>query len=194
MRGEFTLTDFVLSSGNYCRPYRTPWGAFHSRGYQVSSGVSSAAIVIGRPVTLDYTEAGNTSNASHVKASTADNTFYLVGIAAETISGSTAVEGTPIKVYEANDMQEFRAVTKAGTLQSSHVGLTKTLHWDSTLAIAYVDLSASTAADHRVIVTDLHPSYQQGDSGGEVIFKFMRNSYRQGSTIVSSTPYLAFYR
>lgn len=188
------MTDFVLSSGNICRPYRTPWGAFHQRGYQVSSGVSSAAILQGRPVTLDYTEAGNTSNASHVKASTADNTFYLVGIAAETIQGSTAAEGTPIQVYEANDMQEFRAVTKAGTLQSSQVGLTKTLHWDSTLNIAYVDLSASTAADHRVIITQLHPAYSQGDSGGEVIFKFMRNSFRQGSTIVSSTPYLAFYR
>jgi hypothetical protein len=188
------MTDFALSSGNICRPYRTPWGAFVTRGMQVSSGVSSAAIMAGRPVTLDYTEAGNTSNASHVKASTADNTFYLVGIAAETIQGSTAVEGTPISVWEANPMQEFTAVTKAGTLQSSHVGLTKTLHWDSTLNIAYVDLSASTGSDHRVVVTGLNPRFNQGDSGGEVTFRFLTNSYRQGSTIQSSTPYLAFYR
>jgi hypothetical protein len=188
------MTDFVLSSGNICRPYRTPWGGFVTKGMQVSSGVSSAAIVIGRPVTLDYTEAGNTSNASHVKASTGDNTFYLVGIAAQTVSGSTATEGNDISVWEANPMQEFRAVTKAATLQSSHVGLCKTLHWDSTLAIAYVDLSASTASDFRVLVTGLLPNYSQGDSGGEVSFRFLTNSYNQGSTRLSSTPYLAFYR
>lgn len=188
------MTDFTLSSGNICRPWRTPWGSFVTRGMQVSSGVSSAAILLGRPVTLDYTEAGNTSNASHVKASTADGTFYLVGIAAETQQGSTAVEGTPIEVWEANPMQEFRAVTKGATLQSSQVGLTKTLHWDSTLGIAYVDLTASTAADHRVLVTGLLPGYSQGDSGGEVSFRFLTNSYRQGSTVLSSTPYLAFYR
>ena len=186
------MADFTLSSGNICRPYRTPWGAFPTRGFGVSTGVSSAAIHLGRPVTLDYTEAGNTSNAGLVKASTADNTFYAVGIAAEAVSGSTAVAGTPIAVWEANPQVEFQAVTKAGTLQSSQIGLTKTLHWDSTLNIAYVDLSASTATDHRVVVTQLID--QQGDSGGKVAFRFITNSYRQGSTILSSTPYLAFYR
>lgn len=187
------MADFTLSSGNICRPYRTPWGAFNTRGMGVSTGVSSATIHLGRPVTLDYTEAGNTSNAGLVKASTGDNTFYLVGIAAEQVSGSTAVAGTPIAVWEANPMAEFQAVTKFGTLQSSQVGLTKTLHWDSSLNIAYVDLSASTAADHRVVVTQLID--QQGDSGGKVAFRFISNSLaRQGSTIGSSTPYLAFYR
>lgn len=186
------MADFTLSSGNICRPFRTPWGAFHTRSYGVSTGVSSAAIALGRPVTLDYTEAGNTSNAAFVKASTGDNTFYLAGIAAEAASGAAAVAGTAISVWEANPMQEFVAVTKAGTLQSSQVGLTKTLHWDSTLSIAYVDLSASTATDHRVVITQLVDA--QGDSGGRVAFKFLTNSYRQGSTVLSSTPYLAFYR
>lgn len=187
------MTDFTLSSGSICRPHRSPWGAFPTRSFKVSSGVSSAAIQLGRPVTLDYTEAGNTSNAAYVKASTADNTFYLAGIAAEGASGSTAVNAvTAISVWEACPLVEFKAVTKAGTLQSSQVGLTKTLHFDSTLNIAYVDLSASTAADHRVVVTDLLD--QQGDSGGYVAFRFLTNSNRQGSTIVSSTPYLAFYR
>src|SRR5690348_3414542 len=102
------MTDYALSSGSICRPYRTPWGAFVSRSMQLSSGVSSAAINLGRRVTLDFTEAGNTSNASHVKASTAINHFYCVGIAAETQQGSSAVEGTPMMVWEANPMQEFR--------------------------------------------------------------------------------------
>lgn len=188
------MADYTLSSGNICTPYRTPWGAFHTNSYQISSGVSSAAIHTGRVVTLDYTEAGNTSNASHVKASTGDNTFYTVGVAAQTVSGSSAVEGGEISVWEANPQQEFTAVTKFGTLQSSQVGLTKTLHWDSTLNISYVDLSASTATDHRVVITRLHPSFAQGDSGGQVCFRFITNRREQGSTVNSSTPFLAFYR
>lgn len=186
------MADLTLSSGSICRPLRTPWGAFHTISYGISTGVSSATIHVGRPVTLDYTEAGNTSNAEMVKASTGDNTFYLVGIAAEQASGSTATRGTKITVWEANPMQEFKAVSKAGTLESSHIGLTKTLHWDSTLNIAYVDLSASTATDHRVVVTKLIDSI--GDSGGYVGFRFISNYVNQGSTVNSSTPYLAFYR
>jgi hypothetical protein len=185
------MADFE-SSGNICRAFRTPWGAFHTRTYGVSTGVSSATIHLGRPVTLDYTEAGNTTNAAFVKASTGDNLFYAVGIAAEGASGSTAVAGTPITVWEANPMQEFVAVTKAANLSSSQVGLTRTLHWDSTLNIAYVDLSASTATDHRVVVTQLIDA--QGDSGGRVAFRFISNRREQGSTVNSSTPFLAFYR
>lgn len=186
------MTDFVLSSGNICRPYRSPWGAFPTKTYGVSTGVSSAAIVLGRAVTLDYTEAGNTSNAGLIKGSTADNTFYLVGIAAEAASGSSAVAGTQISVWEANPMVEFQAATKNGTLQSSQVGLTKTLHRDSTLDITYVDLGASTASDNRVVITQLLG--QQNDSGAYVAFRFIANRREQGSTINSSTPFLAFYR
>jgi hypothetical protein len=191
------MTDFVLSSGSICRPFRSPWGSFPTRGFAVSSGVSSAAIQLGRPVTLDFTEAGQTSNASYVKASTADNTFYLAGIAGEAASGVGAVNGvTMISVWECNPLVEFKAVTKAGTIQSSHAGLTKTLHFDSTLNIAYVDLSASTASDHRVVITQAVgvDGASQGDSGAYVAFRFIGDSRRQGSTIVSSTPYLAFYR
>lgn len=186
------MADFTLSSGSIARPFRSPWGSFPTRTFGVSTGVSSATIWAGRPVTMDYTEAGNTSNAAFVKGSTGDNTFYLAGIAAETQSGSSAVAGTPVSVWECNPNVEFKAVTKAGTLQSSQVGLTKTLHWDSTLNIAYVDLSASTATDHRVIVTQLLD--QQGDSGGYVAFRFLTNRREQGSTVNSSTPFLAFYR
>jgi hypothetical protein len=189
-REVINMADIVLSSGNICRPFRSPWGAFPTRSFGVSTGISSATIHLGRPVTLDYTEANNTSNASMVKASTADNTFYLAGIAGET--ATTSSRGTLISVWECNPNVEFRAVTKAGTLESSHIGLTKTLHWDSTLNIAYVDLSASTAADHRVVVTQLIDSI--GDSGGAVAFRFLPDSRRQGSTVCSSSPFLAFYR
>lgn len=189
------MTDFTLSSGSICRPYRSPWGAFPTRTFTVSTGVSSAAIPIGRQVTLDYTLADPTTNAGYVKGSTGAHlaTFYLVGIAAEAASGSTAVAGvTAISVWEANPLVEFKAATREGTLQSSQVGLTKSLYWDSTLAIACVDLGASTAADNRVVITQLLDAV--GDSGGYVAFRFIGNSRQQGSTLVSSSPYLAFYR
>jgi hypothetical protein len=186
------MTDFTLSSGSICRPYRSPWGAFPTRSFGVSTGVSSAAIPLGRVVTLDYAEAGNSSVNQYIKGSTsADNHFYCVGIAAEA-APSTALIGQVISVWECNPLVEFKAVTKFGTLQSSQVGLTKTLHRDSTLDIAYIDLSASTAADNRVTITQLIDA--QGDSGGYVAFRFLTNSYSQGSTRISSTPYLAFYR
>lgn len=186
------MADLTLSSGNICQPYRSPWGAFPTREFGVSTGVSSAAIVSGQPVTTDYTLGNNTTNAAYVKASTADNTFYLAGIAAGNMSGSSAVAGSKLSVWECNPLLEFKAVTKGGLLASSHVGLTKTLHWDSTLAIAYVDLGASTAADHRVVVTQMVGDI--GDSGGYAAFRFLSNFNRQGSTVTSSSPLLAFYR
>lgn len=187
------MADFTLSSGSICRPHRSPWGSFPVREYAVSTGVSSAAILAGRVVTLDFTEAGNGTNAGYVKASTTDNYFYGVGIAAGNVSGSTAVVGvTALSVYEFNPLVEFKAATKGAVLSGSNVGLTKTLHWDSTLGISYVDLTASTVADHRVVITGLIDA--QGDSGGYVSFRVVSDLRNQGSTVNSSTPFLAFYR
>lgn len=185
------MTDFTLSSGNVCLPFRSPWGAFPTRSYGVSTGISSAVISRGRLVTLDYTETGNSTVAGYVKGSTGDNFFYGVGIAAEA-TPSTALVGQTIMVYEANPLVEFKAVSKGAVLSNSNVGRTATLHRDSTLDIMYVDLTGSTASDHRVTVTGLID--QQGDSGGYVTFRFNSDRREQGSTINSSTPFLAFYR
>lgn len=190
------MAEITLSSGSLCRPLRTPWGAFNLRSFFVSTGVSSAAIHVGRPLTLDYTLADPTTNAGYVKASTGDNTFYCVGIAASPASGSTATVGvTDVQVYDANPCQEFQAFTKGGAVSSSLVGTPRTLHWDSTLNIAYVDVTGSTATDFRVIVTEAPlRGYSQSDTGAPVAFRFLTNLRQQGSTINSSTPYLAFYR
>lgn len=190
------MAEISLSSGSLCRPLRTPWGAFNTRTYFVSTGISSAAIHAGRPLTLDYTEAGATTNAGYVKASTGDNTFYLVGIAASAASGSTAAVGvTDVQVYEANPLAEFQAFTKGGAVSSSLVGSARTLHWDSTLNIAYVDVTGSTASDFRVVVTEAPlRGFSQSDTGAPVGFRFISNRREQGSTINSSTPFLAFYR
>lgn len=185
------MADLSISSGSICRPYRSPWGAFPTRSMQCSTGVSSAAILTGRRVTLDWT--GSTT-AGKVKASTAENTFFLVGIAAQTVQGSTAVTNSEISVWEANPLVEFRAITKGATLASSHIGLRKKVMYDSTLGIEYIDLTASTAADWRAVITGLIDN--EGDSGGAVSFRFLsRLEGNIGSSIAltSTSPVLAFY-
>jgi len=179
------MADITLSSGSHVKPYRTPWGAFHVRHYEVSTGVSSAAIQVGRIVTLDAS-----TNGHRVKASTAVGAFNTVGIAGEALSTAT-VGVTTVPVYEANPLQEFSAYTKGGALVDTLVGSARTLQFDSTLNIHWVDNAASTAADNRVLVTQLLDNI--GDTGGRVAFRFLPN-FTAPSTLVSSNAFLAFYR
>lgn len=185
------MTDFTLSSGNIMRPYRSPWGAFPTKGYALSSGISSNAIVLGRIVGLDV---NTDSNASQILPSSQTNgdvlSTAIVGVAAESPSlggSSTNTRGTVISVWEANPSVEFRANTFNGVLASSNVGKMKEIKWDSTLAIHLIDLGGSTAASVRCIVTGLIDA--EGDSGGAVSFRFLTCD---PSTI--SAPFLAFYR
>ena len=183
------MTDFTLSSGSICRPYRSPWGAFPTRGMRTES--TSAAIALGQPVTLGT--AGSTTYDCAI-ASTIANFFNLIGIAAEAEAsgGSSAVASATISVWEANPLVEFKAVTKGGVLASSLVGLRRQLAHDSTLNISYVELGASTATDWRVVVTQNLDAV--GDSGGYVAFRFLTRTGDQiNSTILSSSPLLAFY-
>lgn len=185
------MADIVLSSGNICRPFRSPWGNFPTKSMTCSTGISSAAINIGRQITLDWTQS---TTAGKVLPSTANATFMLVGIAAQTVSGSTAVTNSEVSVWEANPLVEFQANTKGINLASSHVGLHKSLVWDSTLNIAYVDLVDSTKSNWRVVLTGLIGA--EGDSGGAVSFRFMsRLTENTGSSvaITSTTAILAFY-
>ena len=184
------MTDFTLSSGMICRPYRSPWGAFPTKGYALSTGISSNAIVAGRIVGLDVNTDTNasqilpSSQTAGVVMSTA-----IVGIAAESpaLPGSTTTRGTVISVWESNPAVEFRAQTQGAVLASSAVGKLKAIVWDSTLGIHKVDLSNSTAINVRCVVTGLIDS--EGDSGGAVSFRFLTNDI---STV--SSPFLAFYR
>jgi hypothetical protein len=192
------MAQVPLSSGTICRPYRTPWGAFHLEHYTPIS--TSPAIFAGQPVTLDYT--ANSTNAGQIKGSSAAAFQYLVGISGASIAaGSSAVATNPIPVYSANPSQEFVAYSIGGVVTSSIVGLRKKLHWDSTLSIAVVDVGASTAADWRVIVTGV-PGVngrtglvgELGDSGAQVTFRFISAlAENTNSTVPSSTPLLAFF-
>lgn len=186
------MADLTLSSGSICEPYRSPWGGFPTRTMALSTGVSSAAIAVGRRITLDWTS----TQAGQVKASTSETTFFLVGIAAQAASGSTAARGNDLSVYEAHPDVEFKAVTKGATLDLSQVGLSRKMMRDSTLDIEYIDLSASTAADWRVVITGLIDAV--GDSGGYVSFRFLSQlgggNIGSSAAITSTSPVLAFYR
>lgn len=192
------MAQVTLSSGTQCRPYRTPWGAFHTNHYTPIS--TSPAIIAGQPVTLDYT--ANSTNAGQIKGSSAAGFLLLVGIAgANSAAGSSATASNPIPVWEANPSQEFVAYSIGGVVVSSLVGLRKKLHWDSTLGISVVDVGASTAADWRVIITGV-PGVngktglvgEHGDSGAQVTFRFISAlAENTNSTVPSSTPLLAFF-
>lgn len=180
------MAEHTLSSGSICRPYRSPWGAFPVRSMPISTGVSSLAINLGQLVISDT----RTSTCEHrIKASIVSGEANIVGIAAEGVSGAAAVVDTEIPVWEANPLVEFRANTKGGALVSSIVGSARTLAWDSTLNINYVDVGASTAGDNRVVVTELIDAI--GDTGGAVAFRFLASDRR--STNNSSVAFLALY-
>lgn len=189
------MTDFTLSSGSILRPFRCPWGAFPTKGYALSSGISSNAILLGRVVGLDVNTDSNagqilpSSNTVGVVMSTA-----IVGVAAESPSlggSSTNTRGTVISVWEANPLCEFKAHTQGANLASSAIGKTKALVWDSTLTIHKVDLSNSTLINVRVVVTGLIDA--EGDSGGAVSFKFITETPPAGDSTVSRSV-LALYR
>lgn len=169
------MTDFTLSSGNYCRPYWTPWGAEVTRNMPISTGISSNRIFIGAVVGLDVNTA--TNGQAIVPSSQTSNTIVstaIVGIAAEDPSArsSTTTAFTLIPVWDANPMCEFRAHSRNGTLQSSLIGQAHDLLWDSTLNILLVNVGASClgTAQPKIIVTKLIDAV--GDSGGAVAFKF----------------------
>ncbi len=185
------MAQVVLSSGSICRPFRSPWGAFPTRTFLLPS--TTGAVQTGRPMTLNIAASTDVATAIPVAAN-APAYFSIIGIAAGSQAAltSSAVTGPELSVWECNPLVEFRAATKGGALASSNVGLRKSLVFDSTLNIAWVDLSASTATDWRVLITQNLGTL--GDSGGEVAFRFLTHGAEQwNSTIASSTPILAFY-
>ena len=189
------MAQYTPSSGDFCRPYRSPWGAFPTRSFTVAS--TNAKILIGTMVTLSTGAAvGGVAQLAVVPSTGAGglNATSIVGITAETAAAftSSATLPTAISVWEANPQVEFKATTIGGAQASSVIGLRKALQWDSTLTIHRIDLTASTATDWRVVVTQNLGA--EGDSGGYMAFRFLGHLAGQiGSTIESSLALLAFY-
>lgn len=181
------------------RPYRSPWGAFPTK--QMTPISTGPTINVGRVVTLDYT--ANSTNVGKIKASSADNHWFAVGVAAAFSTVSSGYEPQPIPVHECNPMVEFVANTINAATASSQIGLRKKIVWDSTLNISVIDLGASTAADWRVVITGMNGVNGQtglqgdlGDSGAQVTFRFIQDLEGDvGSSVAltSTTPVLAFF-
>lgn len=186
------MAQYTPSSGDYCRPFRSPWGGFPTKSFRTIS--THGALAQGTLLTLNT--AGSTAVNTVIPSTGAGglNAFSIVGILADTVAAfvSSATEGIEVSVWEANPNVEFKAITKGGAVASSNIGLRKALAWDSTLSVLYVDLTVSTATDWRVVVTQNIQAV--GDSGGYVAFRFLNRTGDQiNSTILSSVPVLAFY-
>lgn len=195
------MTDFTLSSGNYCRPYWTPFPP--ERQMKLSTGMSSNIMYIGAVVGLDVNSTA--FRDCIVPSSMTSNTIVstaIVGIAAMRpddpsnkglgITSTTPGANGPgfVPVWEANPVFEFRAHTRNGLLNSTIVGEAKELLWDSTLNILLVNVGASCVSNvgAPVVVTRLLDNV--GDSGGAVVFRFMSKDVRSS---LSTTRFLAFF-
>jgi hypothetical protein len=189
------MAQYTPSSGDTVRPHRSPWGAFPTREIPVAS--TNAAIEAGILLTLSTAASvGGVAQFAGIPSTGAGAlaTFSLIGVTAgkTAAAASSAVGPQVVSVWEANPMVEFKATTVGAAQVSSVIGLRKALLYDSTLKIHRIDLTASTATDWRVLVTQNLGA--EGDSGGYMAFRFINRLGDQiNSTLLSSSPLLAFY-
>ena len=173
------MAQYTPSSGNYCRPVRSPWGNFPVRGFQPIS--TSLQLSPGQLLTLGTAGSTDTHRViADVTGSKAGQAAVrIVGICAEVYAAtpnSSATTPNTVSVWEANPNVEFMAVTTGAALASSQVGKRCPLTWDSTLRIEIIDLAISTATDARVVITGILPGLTgnvDGDSGGYASFRFI---------------------
>lgn len=182
------MADIALNSGDFIRPWKSPWGAFPARTMKLSTGVSTTVIKVGDVVGLDTDSTSYRDCIKQIPQSSGSlnpAAASIVGVANfnSTANGSQTAQGTAVSVWEAHPAVEFRARTRFGLLNSTLVGTTKELHRDSTLGIVVVNLSASSLATpaNCVQITGLLDA--SGDSGGAVTFRFNQSS-----------GFLAFFR
>jgi len=195
------MTDFTLSSGNICRPFKSPFSTFPMRQMKLSTGMSSNIMYIGACVGLDVNS--TSFQDAIVPSSLTSNTVVstaIIGIASmrpddpsnKGLNITSTTPGVPglVPVWDANPMVEFRAHTKNGLLNSTIVGQPHELLWDSTLNILLVNVGASCigGAGSHVIVTSLIDA--AGDSGGAVAFRFCPRSV---TSSLSTAKFLALY-
>ena len=188
------MADITPGRGDFIRPHRSPWGAFHVRTMGLSTGISSVTINVGMVVGLDVNTAtnGNLIIPSSLTSNTVVSTA-IVGIAAEnsTAIGGQSAQFTQVPVWDANPSIEFRARTRNGLLASTLVGSNNhSILWDSTLRIHLINVGASSATTPvNVVITELLDNV--GDSGGAVAFKFVP---RDATSSLSTANILAFWR
>lgn len=158
-------------------PYRKRGGTFDLRAFQPSTGISTATIAFGDVVQFDVNVA--TANHRVVKASSMANVpnvlstaFLGVAVEDDPVTVGQTVRSHQILVCMADKDTEFKWPTKlAGTAhESSLVGRSKAIAYDSSLGMFYLDSANSTAGDASLVITEV---IDPGTSNGYVAAKFL---------------------
>lgn len=158
------MADFTISSGDYIRPYKSPWGAFPMNSIGEST-TGQTWTAYGDVLSL------GTSTDSHrcIRASTSGSTLTSVTIIGFAAQPASSVQDTPISYFEANKNVDFWARSRGGVLGSSCIGQSYGLFRDSSKNVWLVDFGNKVDTSCRVIVTKMIDAV--GDSGGAVTFR-----------------------
>lgn len=159
------MADWAISSGDYIKPYRSPWGQPAMRFGPEST---SQTFFYGDVVELDHSVS---TSANRIRqASTSGSTITSTAIVGVAAAPASSVVDQKVPYYEASPFNEFIGRTRGGTLALANVGLSYGLFRDSSKNVTLVDLGNTQSTSQRVIVTELVDAV--GDSGGLVVFKF----------------------
>lgn len=159
------MADIAISSGDYLRPYRSPWGSFPIKSAIESTG---ASFILGD--VIEFSTKVSTNYHRVERASTSGSTCISTSIVGVAAAAASSVQGTKIPYWEPNPNVEFWGRTRGGTLQSTCVNSCYGLFRDSSKNVWLVDFGNSVDTSVRVMVTELVDAV--GDSGGAVLFKF----------------------
>jgi hypothetical protein len=159
------MADWAISSGDYIKPHRSPWGQLAVRQGPEST---AQAFKYGDVLELDH---GVSTGANRIRqASTTDSTINSTAIVGVACGPASGVVDAAVSYFEASPFNEFTARTRGGTLALANVGLSYGLFRDSSKNVTLIDLGNTQSTSLRVIVTGLIDAV--GDSGGLVTFKF----------------------
>lgn len=175
-------TDLTNSTRTCPRPYRSRRGDYQIAHYEPSTAASTALIKYGDVVQFDVNVSSNSFRI--VKSSTMataptvlSSVFLGIALAADDSDGSTTTQGSKnkIPVCIANADTEILFPSKATVAQhtSTLVNTRRTLGYDSTLGMFYLDLANSSAGDASLVVTDV---IDPGSSNGQVLARFLSTS------------------
>ena len=178
------MAQWTLTAGHYMRPYRSFKAAPTIRHFQCSTAASTALITTGMPVTSDTNVATSAFRIVRPKIASSNSQMEiaitsLIGIAADndtsggTTSGLANLSNRKIPVYVADGQTEWIGwCAGAGVVDSTMIGQTKNIIWDSTLKTFFIDSTNSTSALNAVTIVDI-PEYAINSTNGPVIFKFL---------------------
>jgi len=171
------MADFVISSGDYMRPYRTQGSDAGTIDYSFESSVAQTFPV---GSVLEFDSTANTVRLASTTGSTV-NSGGIIGVAAEPATG---IANQTRIFWRIDPSLEYIARTRGGVLGSTTVGVKCGLFRDSSKNVFLLDFANKVSTSVRAVVTGLIDNV--GDSGGYVRFKWGSN---QGD---STTPSVTF--